>query len=65
MFSKENAIILDNNNEKEGLDIEFKNVDFFYPTSDVQIFQNLNIKIPSGKIVAFVGYNIVAVEKQQ
>ena len=57
IFSKENAIILDNNNEKEGLDIEFKNVDFFYPTSDVQIFQNLNIKIPSGKIVAFVGYS--------
>ena len=64
IFSKENAINPDNNEKneekenKEGLDIEFKNVDFSYPSkSDVQIFKNLCFKIPSGKVVAFVGYS--------
>ena len=61
IFSKENAVTIENNNDKEGkdgLDIEFKDVDFSYPTkSDVQIFKNLNLKIPSGKVVAFVGYS--------
>ena len=57
IFSKENAIIPEDNKEqKEGLDIEFKNVSFSYPSkSDVQIFKNLSFKIPSGKVVAFVG----------
>ena len=60
IFSKENAEIpkLDHKEEKEGLEIEFKNVDFSYPSkSDVQIFKNLSFKIPSGKVVAFVGYS--------
>ena len=61
IFSKENAINPDNDKKKEnkeGLDIEFKNVDFSYPSkSDVQIFKNLSFKIPSGKVVAFVGYS--------
>ena len=60
IFSKENAEIpkLDYKEEKEGLEIEFKNVDFSYPSkSDVQIFKNLSSKIPSGKVVAFVGYS--------
>ena len=60
IFSKENAEIpkLDYKEEKEGLEIEFKNVDFSYPSkSDVQIFKNLSFKIPSGKVVAFVGYS--------
>ena len=60
IFSKEKAVKPTNEekNEKEGLDIEFKNVNFSYPTkSDVQIFKNLSFKIPSGKVVAFVGYS--------
>ena len=60
IFSKEKAVIPKNEekNEKEGLDIEFKNVNFSYPTkSDVQIFKNLSFQIPSGKVVAFVGYS--------
>ena len=60
IFSKKDAKIIENGNKenKEGLDIEFKNVDFSYPTkSDVQIFKNLSFKIPSGKVVAFVGYS--------
>ena len=61
IFSKKDAkIILEDKNKdrKDGLDIEFKNVDFSYPSkSDVQIFKNLNFKIPSGKVVAFVGYS--------
>ena len=60
IFSKKDAMIIENGNKenKEGLDIEFKNVDFSYPTkSDVQIFKNLSFKIPSGKVVAFVGYS--------
>jgi ATP-binding cassette subfamily B protein len=58
IFSKDNAVIPKNDKEKGGLDIEFKNVNFSYPTkSDVQIFKDLSFKIPSGKIVAFVGYS--------
>ena len=37
-------------------DIEFKNVQFSYPTrSEVPIFQNLSLSIPSGSVVAVVG----------
>ena len=44
--------------ENKGLNIEFKNVNFSYPTkSEVKIFENLSFKIPSGKVVAFVGYS--------
>ena len=64
IFSKKNAeIIKDENNnnhekEKPELNIEFKNVEFSFPTkSEVQIFKNLNFKIPAGKVIAFVGYS--------
>ena len=54
IFSKENPITPEN----KGLNIEFKNVNFSYPTkSEVKIFENLSFKIPSGKVVAFVGYS--------
>ncbi|KAI8615649.1 multidrug resistance protein [Chytriomyces sp. MP71] len=37
-------------------EIEFRNVNFHYPTRpDVPVFQNLNLKIPYGKTVALVG----------
>ena len=65
IFSKEKAIIPEEykneNNLKlnqKGFNIEFKNVSFSYPTkNDVPIFNNLSFKIPSGKVVAFVGYS--------
>ena len=71
IFSKKDAIIPKeyinkngkekgnvNENNQKGFIVEFKNVDFCYPTkSDVQIFKNLSFKIPSGKVVAFVGYS--------
>ena len=66
IYSKKDAIIPEvYKNEKlnttvnnKGFDIEFKNVSFSYPTkNDVQIFKNLSFKIPSGKVVAFVGYS--------
>ena len=59
----ENENKKDNNNDKnindqKGFTVEFKNVDFSYPSkNDVQIFKNLSFKIPSGKVVAFVGYS--------
>ena len=65
IFSKDKAIIPEEykneNNLKlnqKGFNIEFKNVSFSYPTkNDVPIFNNLSFKIPSGKVVAFVGYS--------
>lgn len=37
-------------------DIEFKNIDFFYPTRpDVQVLKNFSVKIEPGKTVALVG----------
>lgn len=71
IFSKKDAIIPKeyinengkeieniNENNQKGFTVEFKNVDFCYPTkSDVQIFKNLSLKIPSGKVFAFVGYS--------
>ncbi|CAF1154852.1 unnamed protein product [Adineta ricciae] len=37
-------------------DIEFKNVDFTYPTrQNVPILRNISLKIPSGKTVALIG----------
>ena len=66
IYSKKDAIIpIEYKNEKlneakkiKGFDIEFKNVSFSYPTkNDVPIFKNLSVKIPSGKVVAFVGYS--------
>ena len=64
IFSKKDAIIpkeYTNENSKinkEGLNLEFNNISFSYPTkNDAQIFKNLSFKIPSGKVVAFVGYS--------
>ena len=69
IFSKKDAIIPEeyknenkkdeeNINNQKGFTVEFNNVDFSYPTkTDVQIFKNLSFKIPSGKVVAFVGYS--------
>ena len=60
IFSKNNAEIIKEENieKKQGLNIEFKNVDFSFPTkSEVQIFKNLNLKIPKGKVIAIVGYS--------
>lgn len=64
IFSKKDAIIpkeCTNENSKinkEGLNIEFNDVSFSYPTkNDAQIFKNLSFKVPSGKVVAFVGYS--------
>ena len=61
IFSKEDAIIpkeYKNEDNQKGFTLEFKNVHFSYPTKkEVQIFKNLSFKIPSGKVVAFVGYS--------
>lgn len=38
-------------------DIIFKDVKFKYPKSDAPVIHNLNIKIPEGKKVAFVGFS--------
>lgn len=40
--------------EMEG-GITFENVSFNYPSSEVQIFDNLNFNIKKGEYVAFVG----------
>ena len=51
IFSKENPITPEN----KGLNIEFKNVNFSYPTkSEVKIFENLSFKIPSNKRKYFI-----------
>ena len=65
IFSKKDAIIPPEyknentkTNKQKGFDLEFKNVCFSYPTKDdVQILNNLSFKIPSGKVIAFVGYS--------
>ena len=36
-------------------EIEFTNVSFQYPKSDVQILKNLSLRIAPGEYVAFVG----------
>ena len=68
IVSKKDAIIPDEDKiekekekggeNKKGLNIEFKNVSFSYPTKkDAPILNNLSFEIPSGKTVAFVGYS--------
>ncbi len=42
---------------EKGPEIEFRNVSFKYPTSDIYIFKNLNLKINSNEKVAIVGHN--------
>lgn len=44
-------------NETEGIEIEFKNVTFMYPHSDVIVLENVSFYIPRGKKVALVGLN--------
>ncbi|PWS29203.1 ABC transporter ATP-binding protein [Pedobacter yonginense] len=39
------------------LDLEFKNVSFTYPHAAKATLTNINLKIPSGKIIAIVGLN--------
>ncbi len=38
-------------------EIEFRNVSFRYPGSEVDIYKNLNLKIPIGQRLAIVGHN--------
>ena len=35
--------------------VSFSEVDFQYPTRDIQILKNVSVDVPAGKIVAFVG----------
>lgn len=41
----------------DNLDLELENVNFSYPHADKPTLSNINLKIPSGKIVAVVGLN--------
>jgi ATP-binding cassette subfamily C protein len=38
-------------------EIEFRNVSFRYPGSDIDIYKRLNLKIPMGQRLAIVGHN--------
>lgn len=40
---------------KGGYEVEFRNVDFSYPTRDTPVFHNLSLKIEKGQFAAFVG----------
>ncbi len=51
---KNPIMLLDNQKAPE---IEFKNVSFCYPGTKKKVFDNLSIKIESGKKIAFVGEN--------
>ena len=42
---------------KQPVDITLKNIDFRYPNTDKMVLENLNLHIPAGKTVAFVGEN--------
>lgn len=42
---------------KDALEIEFKNVSFKYPNTDIYIIKNLNLKIHKGERLAIVGVN--------
>src|SRR5687768_5207858 len=43
------------NERTGGLEIEFRNVTFKYPTRDTPVLKNLNLKIAPGSFTAFVG----------
>ncbi|MDR6782471.1 ATP-binding cassette subfamily B protein [Pedobacter africanus] len=43
--------------EDQDLDLELKEVSFTYPHSSKPALSNINLKIPSGKIIAIVGLN--------
>lgn len=51
IIDKEDAVILDGVNG----DIEFRNVSFSYPQSDVKILDNISFNINKGKNIALVG----------
>lgn len=40
---------------EHGCEIEFRSVDFKYPSRDNPVFENLNLKIQAGQFAAFVG----------
>jgi len=40
---------------EHGCEIEFRSVDFKYPSRDNSVFENLNLKIQAGQFAAFVG----------
>lgn len=42
---------------RDDMEIELKNVSFMYPHTDKPALRNISLKIPSGKIVAVVGFN--------
>jgi len=39
------------------IDLELKNVDFTYPHADKRTLNNINLKLPAGKIIAVAGSN--------
>ncbi len=41
--------------EQKGLSIEFKNVSFAYKEDEQNVLENLSVKIPKGRLTAFVG----------
>ncbi len=43
--------------QSENIDFELRNVSFNYPHSDKAALKNISLKIPSGKIIAVVGFN--------
>lgn len=44
-----------NPNDTGGCEIEFKNVNFTYPTRNFRVLRDLNLKIEKGQFAAFVG----------
>ncbi|WEK21223.1 MAG: ABC transporter ATP-binding protein [Candidatus Pedobacter colombiensis] len=57
---KENVVIEDDTRpipNNEMLDLELRNVDFAYPGTNKLTLRGINMKIPSGKIIAVVGLN--------
>jgi len=42
---------------RQPVDITLSNVDFSYPNTEPMVLENLNLHIPAGKTVAFVGEN--------
>lgn len=55
IFSTENPEIINDFKNIKG-EIEFKNVSFGYPNSDVKILRNISIKIPHGSTLGIIGF---------